>query len=73
MNYLHLHRQSNLITSVISSSTTPTSTDSSLFIPVSDRVLSTYYKLKSKTPLVDVGSLAKLSPSVFEFLLSFRK
>lgn len=73
MNYLHLHRQSNLITSVIASSTAPTSTEHSLFIPVSDRVLSTYFKLKSKTPLVDIGVLAKLSPSVFEFLLSARK
>lgn len=73
MNYLHLHRQSNLITNVIASSTAPTSTEHNLFIPVSDRVLSTYYKLKSKTPLVDAGALAKLSPSVFEFLLSFRK
>lgn len=73
MNYLHLHRQSNLITNVIASSTAPTSTEHSLFIPVSDRVLSTYYKLKSKTPLVDAGALAKISPSVSEFLVSAHK
>lgn len=69
MNYLVLHRQSNLIDSIISASNTLTDSETYRFIPVSDATMDKYYRLVARLPHpVPVGDLAAVSPAVLEAL-----
>lgn len=71
MNYLVLHNAASLIVSVIASSKKPTNTATHRFIPVSDRILTKYYRLAAKSrngTLVDAGELAAVSPAFLELL-----
>jgi hypothetical protein len=69
MNYLAVHRQSNLVQSVIASTSTPTDTSAVRFIPAPDAVLDKFYRLAQKlTHLVPVGDLAAVSPYFLEAL-----
>lgn len=71
MNYLVVHKSSNLITGAITTSFKPKSSTTHKLIKVSDAVLDKYYVLKDKlspSQCVDAGELAKLSPSFYEAL-----
>ncbi|RMS30711.1 hypothetical protein ALP70_01081 [Pseudomonas savastanoi] len=69
MNYLTVHKQSNLVQSVIASSSTPTDTPVVRFIPAPDALLDKFYKLAQKLKhLVPVGDLAAVSPYFLEAL-----
>jgi hypothetical protein len=70
MNYLTINKQSNLVTNVIASSFKPRNSKTICFIPVGDKVLDKFYSLTNKYSefLLDVGELAKHSPSVLEAL-----
>ncbi len=71
-NYIVIHRGSNLIARVISSSVKLSDTAKYRAIRVSDAILAKYYKrvrLKSRNgTLVDAGELAGVSPALFELL-----
>ncbi len=66
MNYLVIHKPSNTVTGVVTSSKTPTETPSSRFILASDKVLDTFFKLKAKSPdrAVELGQLMLVSDYV---------
>lgn len=71
MNYLVIHKSSNLITGAITTSFKPKNSTTHKLIKVSDTVLDKYYALKDKlspSQCVDAGELAKLSPSFYEAL-----
>ena len=71
MNYLIIHKSSNLITGAITTSFKPKNSTTHKLIKVSDAVLDKYYALKDKLPpsqCVDTGELVKLSPSFYEAL-----
>lgn len=67
-----IHKQSQLILKVITTSHTPTPDEHHEFHPVSTTVLNKYYRLNSKTNrqgvLVNVGDLAAVSPSLLQSL-----
>ncbi|MNR08595.1 hypothetical protein D3C85_1247600 [compost metagenome] len=71
-NYIVIHRGSNLIVRVISSSVKLRDTAKYRAIRVSDAILAKYDKrvrLKSRNgTLVDAGELAHVSPAFFELL-----
>ncbi|WP_339518575.1 hypothetical protein [Pseudomonas proteolytica] len=77
MNYLAIHKQSQLIFKAITTSHTPTPDEHHEFHPVSTTVLNKYYKLKSKANrqgvLVNVGDLAAVSPSFLESLVDSKR
>ncbi|VVO04805.1 hypothetical protein PS834_02967 [Pseudomonas fluorescens] len=72
MNYLVIHKPSQLILKVITTSQTPTPDELHMFHPASTTVLNKYYKLAAKSRrngvLVNVGDLAAVSPSFLESL-----
>lgn len=69
MNYLSIHRQSNLVHGVVATSAVPAASRTVRFIPAPDSVLDKYYKLAQKLPgLVPVGDLAAASPYFLEAL-----
>lgn len=71
-NYVVVHRQSSLIKNIVTSSAPPTPDADHAFYPVSDQVLTKYYRLLTKSRkhgvLVSVGDLAAISPSFLEQL-----
>ena len=73
MNYLIIHRQSNLIINVVSSNGIVGSDATYKAIRVSEKVLDRYYRLKMKPnrkgTLVDVGEMASVSPAFKELLI----
>lgn len=59
-NYIVVHRQSNLIQTVICSSHRPKSNENFTFVLATDHDLDTYYRLKAKIPFgqcLDYGAL----------------
>lgn len=71
MNYIVLNTAASLIVSVIASSKKPTNSATHRFIPVSDRILTKYYRLADKNrnvTLVSAGELAAVSPAFLELL-----
>lgn len=72
MNYIIVHRQSNLITNIVTSSSDLASTATLKVIKAGDITLDHYYRLKKKADiqriLVDAGELAKHSPNFKELL-----
>lgn len=72
MNYLAVHKQSQLILKAITTSHTPTPDEHHEFYPVSTTVLDKYYRLNSKANrqgvLVNMGDLAAVSPSFLQSL-----
>jgi uncharacterized protein YbcV (DUF1398 family) len=72
MNYIIVHRESNLITNVVSSSNTLASTKALKVIKAGELTLNHYYRLKAKADIagvmVDAGDLAKHSPNFKELL-----
>lgn len=72
MNYIIVNRESNLITNVVSSSSTLASTKVLKVIKAGELTLDHYYRLKKKADvagvLVDAGELAKHSPNFKELL-----
>lgn len=70
-NYIVLHNAASLIVSVIASSKKPTNSATHRFIPVSDTILTKYYRLAYKNrngTLVNAGELAAISPAFLELL-----
>ena len=71
-NYVVVHKPSQLIMKVITTSKPPTPDDDHSFHMASSTVLDKYYKLVSKARrkgvLVNVGDLAAVSPSFLESL-----
>ena len=67
LNYFAVHKQSNTIQRVISSSFTPTNTDDTTFYPATEGRLSQYYaRLKFDTPIDIYSIIAK--PKIPEIL-----
>ena len=63
MNYFVVHRQSNLIVNIITTSDKPSSTDELAFYLASDKALDTYNKYLSKSDtLPDIGYLMDKHP-----------
>lgn len=77
MNYLAIHKQSQLIIKAITTSHNPTPDEHHEFHPISATVLDKYYKLNSKANrqgvLVNVGDLAAVSPSFLESLADSKR
>jgi len=71
-NYVCIHKLSQLIKTVVTSSLQPTPDSDHAFLAASEVVLTKYYKLKSKANrkgvLVSTGDLAEVSPSFLELL-----
>ncbi|MNN67544.1 hypothetical protein D3C81_1831820 [compost metagenome] len=71
-NYIVIHKESNLIITVIASSIKLRETAKYRMVRVSDAILAKYDKrvrLKSRNgTLVDAGELANVSPAFFELL-----
>ncbi|WP_085677813.1 MULTISPECIES: hypothetical protein [unclassified Pseudomonas] len=70
-NYIVINESASLIISVIASSTKPTNSVTHRFIPVSDAILTKYYRLADKNrngTLVGAGELAAISPAFLEML-----
>lgn len=69
-NYIVIHKQSQLITSVVTSSSPPKPGSDRKCHTASEAMLTKYYKLKAKANrqgvLVNVGDLAAVSPSFLE-------
>ncbi len=63
MNYFIVHKGSNLIQTVISSSTPPKESKDLKSFPATDSMLNLYYSLKKSldVTLVDIGSILKHS------------
>lgn len=76
-NFLVIHKQSQLITSVVTSSSPPKPDSDREFHAASEILLTKYYKLKSKANrqgvLVSVGDLANVSPYFLEGLVGSHK
>jgi hypothetical protein len=76
-NYVVVHKPSQLILKVITSSKAPTPDHDHTFHAASTTVLDKYYKLVSKARrkgvLVNAGDLAAVSPSFFESLADSNK
>lgn len=67
MNYFAVHKQSNTIQRVISSSFTPTNTEETTFYPATDGRMSQYYaRLNYDTPIDIYSIIAK--PKIPEIL-----
>ncbi|WP_143515028.1 MULTISPECIES: hypothetical protein [unclassified Pseudomonas] len=63
MNFFAVHKQSNTIQRVVSSSFTPTNTEETTFYPATDGRLSQYYaRLKYDTPIDIYSIIAKPNP-----------
>ena len=77
MNYLVIHKSSQLILKVITTSHTPTPDHDHAFHAASTTVLNKYFKLVSKARragvLVNVGDLAAVSPNFLESLADSNK
>ncbi|MDM9556284.1 hypothetical protein QU926_21965 [Pseudomonas asiatica] len=75
MNYLTIHRASNLVHRVIATSTTPTDTDAIRFIPANGRAVDAYYGWIKKNPGLcpDLGEIAARSAAVLDFITGSRK
>lgn len=77
MNYIVIHKPSQLVLKVITTSKQPTPDDDHSFHMASSAVLDRYYKLVSKARrkgvLVNVGDLAAASPSFLESLADSNK
>lgn len=71
-NYIVIHKESNLIITVIASSIKLRETAKYRMVRVSDAILAKYDKrvrLKSRNgTLIDAGELANVSPAFFELL-----
>ncbi|WP_454252842.1 hypothetical protein [Pseudomonas sp. Marseille-Q7302] len=73
MNYIVIHRQSNLITGIVASSTIPRDTDQYRFIEATDAAITKYRRLQEMAgdnTDIDIGELMKLSPNVFDALVA---
>lgn len=73
VNYIVIHRQSNLITGIVASSTIPRDTDQYRFIEATDAAIIKYRRLQEMAgdnTDIDIGELMKLSPNVFDALVS---
>lgn len=72
MNYLVIHKPSQVILNVVTTSHTPTPNGDHAFIFASKAVLEKYYKLAMKARrngvFVNVGDLAAASPNFLESL-----
>lgn len=75
MNFLTIHRASNLVHRVIACSTTPTDTDAVRFIPANARAVNAYYGWLKKNPGLcpDLGEIAARSAAVLDFITGTRK
>ncbi|MCE4069657.1 MAG: hypothetical protein QXJ64_04455 [Thermosphaera sp.] len=70
-NFICIHKQSNLIIKLVSSSSTPTSTNSYGWLQLSDIQADKYWKLKDKldhSQCVDLGDLLLKCPALYEQL-----
>lgn len=71
-NYIAIHKPSQLIKNIVTTSLPPTPDGDHAFYAASEIVLTKYYKLKSKAnrngTLVSVGDLAAASQSFLESL-----
>ncbi|MDT3314132.1 hypothetical protein QZR14_22450 [Pseudomonas sp. rhizo66] len=76
-NYIVVHKPSQLIQTVVTSSLPPTPNGDHAFHAASEIVLTKYYRLKSKANrqgvLVSVGDLAAVSPSFLESLMALKR
>ncbi|WP_085664152.1 hypothetical protein [Pseudomonas sp. B5(2017)] len=75
MNYFTIHRASNLVHSVVASSSTPSDTGKVRFIPASTKALSAYYNWREKNPGLcpDIGEIAARSAAVLDYITGSRK
>ncbi|MNO27479.1 hypothetical protein D3C76_173540 [compost metagenome] len=75
MNYFTIHRASNLVHSVVASSSTPSDTVKVRFIPAGAKALGAYYKWLMKNPglFPDLGEIAARSAAVLDFITGSHK
>ncbi|MBB3273444.1 hypothetical protein FHW75_004655 [Pseudomonas sp. OG7] len=75
MNFLTIHRASNLVHRVIACSCTPSDTGNVRFIPASAKALGAYYNWREKNPGLcpDLGEIAARSAAVLDFITGTRK
>lgn len=73
VNYLVIHRQSNLITGIVASSTIPRDTAEYRFIEATDAALTKYRRLQEMAGDhidIDIGELMQASPNVYDTLVN---
>ncbi|WP_445177709.1 hypothetical protein [Pseudomonas sp. McL0111] len=77
MNYILIHKPSQLIKTIVTSSLPPTPDSEHTFLAAPEIALTKYYKLKSKANrrgvLVSTGDLAAVSPSFLESLTALKR
>lgn len=75
VNYIVIHRQSNLITGIIASSTIPRDSGEYRFIEMSDAAMTKYRRLQELSDDetdIDVGALMQASPNVYDAIVGGR-
>lgn len=73
MNFLVIHRHSNLIAAVVASSTIPRDNDEYRFIEATDAAMTKYRRLQEMAgdnTDVDIGELMKLSPNIYDAIVN---